>query len=197
MSISSQVTPRSVLRHRPLNSDNAPKEKPTVIRASRPTLTTKKMVPPVSCSPQKTTTLKKGSSPLHRTSIVFGMMVAIVAVLLGQLLIGWFMATWDDIHYGYPRTFQIDAFVGHEMSHTPSHFIALNLSGRIEIIELQGGDPSKTKMYLGPIITSPGADLVPVTLQFVDPHHTHHPDMLILFHDTHIVFHNMQNTFQL
>lgn len=196
MSASFQVTPKSVLRHRPLNSDNATKEKPTVIRASRPALTTKKIVPPVSCSPQKTTTLKKGSSPLHLTSLGIGMMVAIVAVLLGQLLLGWLGTTWDDLHYGRPRTFQIDAFVGHEMSHTSSHFIVLNLHGHIEILEQPGGDPTKTKIYLGPIITSPGADLVPGTLQFVDLHHTHHPDMLIVFQDTHVVFHNVQNTFQ-
>jgi len=128
MSASSQVTPRSVLRHRPLNSDNATKEKPTVIRASRPALTTKKIVPPVSCSPQKTTTLKKGSSPIHLTALGIGMMVAIVAVLLGQLLLGWLGTTWDDLHYGRPRTFQIDAFVGHEMSHTPSHSICMVIS---------------------------------------------------------------------
>lgn len=77
-----------------------------------------------------------------------------------------------------------------------SYAFTLNLHGHIEILEQPGGDPTKTKIYLGPIITSPGADLVPVTLQFVDPHHTHHPDMLIVFQDTHVVFHNVQNTFQ-
>ncbi len=123
-------------------------------------------------------------------------MVAIVAVLLGQLLLGWLGATWDDIHYGYPRTYQTDAFVGHEVGHTPSHFIVLNLRGRVEILELQGGDPTKTKMYLGPQIAGSGADLVPVTLKFVDPHHTHYPDMVVQFQGTQVVFHNVHGTFQ-
>ncbi len=34
----------------------------------------------------------------------------------------------------YPRTFQVDAVVGHNDSATnPSHFIAMNLNGRIEM----------------------------------------------------------------
>ncbi len=124
------------------------------------------------------------------------MIVALLAVLLGQMMLGWFGTTWDDLHYGRPRTFQTDAFVGHEVRHTPSHFIVFNLHGRIEILEQPGGDPTKTKIYLGPQITGPGADMIPVTLQFVDPHKTHHPDMLILFQGTQVVFHNVHETFQ-
>jgi len=124
------------------------------------------------------------------------MMVAIVAVLLGQLLLTWFTATWDDLHYGYPRTYQTDAFVGHEAGRTPSHFIVLNLHGRVEILELQGSDPTKTKIYIGPHITGPGAESVLVTLQFVDPYHTHHPDMVIQFQGTQVVFRNVHGTFQ-
>ncbi len=197
MPVSSPLTPKSVLRHRPLDSDNVIKEKPTVVRASRPPLTTKKIVsPPVSCSPQKTISIEKGSSHINLTSIGIGMMVAIVAVLLGQLLLTWFTATWDDLHYGYPRTYQTDAFVGHEAGRTPSHFIVLNLHGRVEILELQGSDPTKTKIYIGPHITGPGAESVLVTLQFVDPYHTHHPDMVIQFQGTQVVFRNVHGTFQ-
>jgi len=197
MPVSSPLTPKSVLRHRPLGSDNAPKEKPTVIRASRPALTTKKMVPPpVACSPQKIL-VKKGSSPINLTSIGIGMIVAIVAVLLGQLLLGWIGTTWDDLHYGYPRTYQTDAFTGGERGQAPSHFIALNLRGRIEILEQLGGDPTKTKVYLGPQIAGPGSDRVPVTLTFVDPHHTHSPDMVVQFQGTQVVFHNVHGNFQL
>ncbi len=197
MPVSSPLTPKSVLRHRPLDSDKITKEKPTVIRASRPPLTTKKIVsPPVSCSSQKTISVKKGSSHINLTSIGIGMMVAIVAVLLGQLLLTWFTATWDDLHYGYPRTYQTDAFVGHEAGRTPSHFIVLNLRGHVEILEQPGGDPTKTKIYLGPQITGNGADRVPVTLAFVDLHHTHHPDMVVLFQGTQVVFQNVHGTFQ-
>jgi hypothetical protein len=60
----------------------------------------------------------------------------------------------------------MDAFVGHEQGRTPSHFIALNVQGQMEIIELPGGDATHAKIYLGPRIYGPGADLVPVTLRF-------------------------------
>ena len=38
--------------------------------------------------------------------------------------------------------------------------------------------------------------MVPVTLQFVDPHHTHHPDMIVQFQGTQVVFHNVHGAFQ-
>jgi len=124
------------------------------------------------------------------------MLVALLAVLLGQALLAWCATTWDDLHYGRPRTFQSDAFVGHEPAHTPSNFIVLNLHGRVEIIELPGGDPTKAKIYLGPQITGPGADLVPVTMQFVPSQLAHHPDMLVQFQDTQIRFRNITGEFQ-
>ncbi|GHO90189.1 hypothetical protein KSF_002370 [Reticulibacter mediterranei] len=61
-------------------------------------------------------------------------------VVAGLQVFGWVQTTWDDFQYGQPRTFQTDAFVGHEMGRTPSHFIALNMQGQIEIIELPGSD---------------------------------------------------------
>jgi len=45
-------------------------------------------------------------------------------------------------------------------------------------------------------ITGPGADRVPVTLLFVDLHHTHHPDMVVQFQGTQVVFQNVHGTFQ-
>ena len=124
MPVSSPLTPRSALRHRPLvSSEEIPKERPKVTRASRPVLTTKEIVPPFVYSPSQKTVVKERCSRLNLTSIGIGMMVALAAVLIGQLLIGWASTTWDDLRYGRPRTFQVDAFVGHEAAQTPSHFI--------------------------------------------------------------------------
>ena len=197
MPVSSSLTPKSVLRHRPLtSSEETPKTLPMVTRASRPASKTKEMIPPFVCSPSQKTVVKKRRSHLNLTSLGIGMIVALVAVLLGQLVLSWFSTTWDDIHYGNPRTYQTDAFVGHEAGHMPSHFIVLNLHGRIEVIELSGGDPTKTKMYIGPQIAGVSADKVPVTVQFVDPHHTRLPDMLVQFQGTQVVFHNVHGVFQ-
>ena len=200
MPVASPLTPKSVLRHRPLFSDEAIHERPTVARASRPPQRTRtqETVPPFVCIRKAAVPHKK---TLHLSNILvpigMGMLVALLAVLLGQALLSWCATTWDDLHYGRPRTYQTDAFVGHEAGHTPSHFLVLNLHGHIEILELPGGDPTQTKLYLGPQIGGTGADLVPVTVQFLDPHHTHHPDMIVQFQGTQVLFHNVHGAFQL
>ena len=202
MSVHAPLTPKSVLRHRPLFSDKAIQAKPSVARASRASRSpqrtaTQEAVPPFVC-------IRKAAVPYNKTlhlsnilvPIGMGMLVALLAVLVGQALLSWCATTWDDLHYGRPRTFQMDAFVGHEPAHTPSHFLVLNLHGRIEILELLGGDPTHTKLYLGPQIAGAGAELVPVTVQFVPSQHPQHPDMLIVFQGTQLRFYNVNNGFQ-
>jgi len=196
MPVSSPLTPKSVVRHRPIASGKTTKQIPTVARASRPPQKTQEHVPPFVCA-SRTPRVKQRRSHLNLVSLGSGMMVAILAVLLGQLLMSWCSTTWDDLHYGRPRTYQTDAFTGSEPGTTPSHFIVLNLHGRIEVFELLGGDPTKTRVYLGPQIAEPGADMVPVTIEFVDSHRTHYPDMVLHFQETQVVFHNVHGTFQL
>ena len=76
MPVSSPLTPKSVLRHRPLDSfEGTPKTRPTVTRASRPTHKTKEIVPPLVCSPAQQIVLKKRRSRLNLTSLGIGMMV--------------------------------------------------------------------------------------------------------------------------
>lgn len=181
------LAPKSVITHRPLSPDVATEEPPRVARASRNQPTSPKR------PAGKQTPLRQH---LRLLSVAIGMFLMLSAVVLGQWLLGWGQTIWDDLHYGRPRTFQVDAFVGHETGTVPSHFIALNLHGQIEIIELPGGDPKQAKIYMGPRIYGPGADLVPVTLRFVDPTHTHHPDMLILFQNAQVEYHNIQGTFR-
>src|SRR5260370_17097177 len=108
-------------------------------------------------------------------------MLALWTVL--SLAVSWGSTTWNDLQYGRPRTFQVDAFVGqNEAGGTPSHFIALNLNGRIEVIEFPGGDGSKARIYLAPQLYGTDANLVPVTLSFADVNGNHRPDMIVHFH---------------
>jgi len=63
-----------------------------------------------------------------------GMIAMLALWALLTLAVSWWSVKWDDIQYGRPRTFQVDAVVGHNDSATnPSHFIAMNLNGRIEM----------------------------------------------------------------
>ncbi len=103
----------------------------------------------------------------------------------------WWTGVQDDWHYGTPRTFQIDARVGHGDSQTPSHFIAQNEHGHFYVIEVAGGDPSHTQIYVvGPTLQGDGADRVPITISFEDVNHDGKPDMVVQINDTHYVYIN-------
>jgi hypothetical protein len=116
-----------------------------------------------------------------------------VGIALFIMIIGWIgfsaLSTWwqikqDDWTYGQnPRTFQIDAVVGHSDSSTnPSHFIAMNLHGTILVIELPGGNASKARSYT--ITTLPGNSTnPPVKILFQDLNGDGKLDMFIQIGD--------------
>jgi len=109
----------------------------------------------------------------------------------------WWQVTQDDWHYGRPRTFQIDAVVGHHDSTAhPSHFIAINLNGHILIFEIPGGDAAKTEVYVGPTLIGQGQDLVPVTLKFQDVNGDGKPDMILVIGESTIVYLNTGSSFK-
>lgn len=88
-----------------------------------------------------------------------------VVLLIGlSALLSWWQLYQDDLHYGRPRTFQMDAVVGHgDSEKNPTHFIFLNLNRHVQIIEIPGGDSSRTRVYTGPVLFGDGQDLTPVT----------------------------------
>ena len=180
------LAPKSAVRYRPVDLDVATEEPPRITRASRTQPTSK--LPQLRRRPFS-------RQPRFLLPVGLGMILMLLVVIAGSVVLGWMQTASDDLRYGRPRTFQMDAFVGHETGSTPSHFIALNLQGQIEIIEIPGGDATHARMYIGPRIYGPGADLVPVTLRFVASAQPHHPDMLIVFQNTQVVFHNVNGTF--
>jgi len=103
---------------------------------------------------------------LHWTVFVgLTLLCMLVGFLVFSALATWWQHTQDSLHYGMPRTYQMDAVVGHQDSAAhPSHFIALNLGGHLSVMEMPGGDVSKTVIYAGPILYGLDADLVAVTL---------------------------------
>jgi hypothetical protein len=145
--------------------------------------------------PKQTTRPRARLHPMFFLGIGMLATLALIAVL--SIVTTWFTTTLDDLRYGRPRTFQIDAYVGHnESPGNPSHFLAINLHGRIEIMELPGGDASHARIYIGPQLYGSDADLIPVTLSFIDVNSDHKPDMIISFQGTHVVFINDQGGFR-
>jgi hypothetical protein len=107
----------------------------------------------------------------------------------------WWQTHTDDSDFGNPRTFQIDAVVGHGDSNSnPSHFIALNLKGEIVVLEMPGGNVKKAISY--PITTLPGNQgNPPVRLVFQDFDHDGRIDLLVQIGDppttiTYMLFNN-------
>ena len=124
------------------------------------------------------------------------MLIMILSWIALSAVGNWWQTTQDDWHYGRPRTFQTDAVVGHSDSkQNPSHFIAMNLNRHIIIIEIPGGDVSKSVAFNGPTLVGPGQDLTPATLTFQDVNHDGKLDMLLNIQGSQIVYLNQNGTF--
>jgi hypothetical protein len=148
-------------------------------------------------TPQPKQTTRRGFRLHPFVFLGVGMLATLALIAVLSIVTSWFTTTLDDLRYGRPRTFQVDAYVGHnEAPGMPSHFLAVNLHGRIEIIELPGGDASHARIYIGPQLYGSDADLIPVTLSFIDVNGDHKPDMIITFQGTHVVFINDQGGFR-
>ncbi len=119
---------------------------------------------------------RRGKHPLFYIGIC---LVIMVAFLTAYTIIPPAYQKWqDDRVYGYPRTFQIDANVGHAGT---EHFIALNNQGTIEVLEIPNypSPANQTRLYIIVRLTNQGADLVPATLSFPDINGDGKPDMQV------------------
>ena len=125
-------------------------------------------------------------------------MATMTALVIGLYSLGsWWQYVQDDWTYGMPRTYQTDAVVGHNHDSRahPSHFVAVNLKGHLEVFELPAGDPTKVRVFLGPTIVGTGADQVVVTISFADLDHDGTPDLILYYGDSEEVFSNKGGTF--
>src|SRR5258708_27362483 len=83
----------------------------------------------------------RGAHPLLYLGIGMLAMLALGTIL--SLAVSWGSTTLNDLQYGCPRTFQGDAFAGHnEARGTARPFIDLNLHGRMASICVPRGDGS-------------------------------------------------------
>jgi hypothetical protein len=156
--------------------------------------TAPKKLPRTSQPKARTFTLTQAHPLLY---LGLGMIAMLLLWTILSAVFAWVTITLDDLHYGRPRTFQMDAVVGHgDSPSNPSHFIALNLNRHIEIIEISGGDPSHTHLYSGPQLYGANDDLVPVTVKFVDVNGDHKPDMIITFAESRLVYINDGTSFR-
>lgn len=140
---------------------------------------------------QKVRGKQRGFHPLWWLGL--GMLAMLALWQAGLWASAWWQLHQQDSTYGRPRTYQCDAVVGHhdDAAH-PSHFLVLNLHAQVIIIELEAGDASHSRVYIGPRLYGSGADLVPVTLSFQDANGAGHPDMLLHVQGNVLVYRNEQ-----
>ena len=119
---------------------------------------------------------RQGKHPLFYIGIC---LVILVVFLTAYTLIPPAFQKWqDDRAYGYPRTYQTDANVGHGGM---EHFIALNNHGTIEVLEIPT-NPSPTnqpRLYIVTHFADQGADLIPATVSFSDVNQGGKLDMVV------------------
>lgn len=196
-----KITPKSGLRHRPIGA--VKDVVPITPRSSR--LKRKQREPhttgglPSTAQASSATSKPEAQSRPHAHPLVLvGLaMTATVILMIGlQLALSVATIAYNDLRFGRPRTFQLDAVVGHNDSAAhPTHLVAMNLQGHIEILEIPGGDASHARMLVGPTLSGDGADLVPVTVQLVDRQGNHHPDLLVQCGAVELWFKNEHGTF--
>jgi hypothetical protein len=183
--------PRSAIRYTTTN-------RTPVIRSGNRRYILHEIPPPQQTSPHPRLEETEPRQRRAHWSLIFGIgMIAMFSLwVLGNMFVNWWNVTQDDIHYGRPRTFQIDQRVGHNDEGTPSHFIAINLNRRIEVIEFPGGDAAHARVYFAMTLFGDGEDLAVVILNFKDVNGDGKPDMIVTVGDTHYVFINDSGQFR-
>ena len=132
--------------------------------------------------------------PLRRLhwSVIWslGIIFAIVVLFGGSHALAWWNDHQLDSTYGMPRTYQIDEVVGDgDSAKHPTHFVFLNLSGRVEIIEIPP-DASRARIYSGPTLYTDNASQTPVTADFQDVNGDGKVDMIVHIGDQSITYLN-------
>ncbi len=123
---------------------------------------------------------------VDRATLVIWLCIAFIVMIVGWWLLSW-VATWwqgvqDNLKYGSPRTFQADHYVGlGDSPDHPDHFIALNLHGVIEVLQITPRDPTKYAVYL---LASVGNDSTPASLSFWDTTGSGHMDVIVTIGDS-------------
>jgi len=122
--------------------------------------------------------------PRRKLHWLFFAGLALLIMLVGWTAINLFGTWWqthqDDVTYGTPRTFQLDAIVGHnnDSPTSPTHFIAENLHDKIIVVEIPAGDISKSRSYAITALAA-GSELTPVTIELRDVNADGRPDLLV------------------
>lgn len=132
------------------------------------------------------------------TTALAYLLLLIVGYLLLTPVFAWGQRRLDDIRYGFPRTTQLDGFVGHnESGGEPTHLVALNLRRQISVLEIPGGDPSKVQVLPGPYLVGADGEYVVPRLSLEDVTGDGNVDLLLQVREELVVYVNENGSFRL
>jgi len=135
----------------------------------------------------KKTRIMKPQRRFDRWTLITWLCIAIIVMGVGWFLFSkiadWWTGVHENIVYGTPfRTFQADQYVGlGDTPDHPDHFIALNLHGVIEVIQLNPLDRKKDAVY---VLANVGNDSTPASLSFRDTTGSGRIDVLVTIGDS-------------
>lgn len=194
---------RSAVRQ-PTNTRSAARQPSDTLRSARQ--------PARQTEPVRQTTQPRGAEKLRPQVQTQGRryhwlvpvgVIMIVTIACYLLLYGAWVGSksvYNNLTYGSDtRTSQLDVVVGdHDATTSPTHFIALNLHGTINIVEFPGGDVTHAKVFPGPHLLWSHADRAVVTLEAKDVNGDQKPDIVIHVQgDTDLLFHQTTANFVL
>lgn len=141
--------------------------------------------------------------PPYATSTRAPYLLTVVLCMIAIAMVANSLYTWgqiklDDLRYGRPRTMQLSAVVGHDDANgTPTQLIAMNLNRRVVVMEIPGGDVSKTRTLTGPYLFGANENLTPVTLRMAFVNQDRNQDLIVSAKDEEIIYINENGAFRL
>lgn len=133
---------------------------------------------------------------LAYATVILLALLAIYAVM-GNV-VSWAQGKADDLRYGTPRTFHMDAVVGHnDGAGTPTHLIAMNLNRQVIVLELPGGDAAQIRTLTGPYLFGANEDKTPVLMRLEDLNRDGSNDLIVTIKNEEIVYLNRDGEFKL
>lgn len=134
----------------------------------------------------------------HSLAYLVTGLLALLAIyaIMGNVM-GWAGGKIDDLRYGTPRTYQLDAVVGHDDGGgTATHLVALNLNRQVVVLELPGGDPSKIRTLTGPYLFGANEDKTPVLMRLEDVNRDGAKDLIVSIKNEELIYINRDGAFQ-
>lgn len=112
--------------------------------------------------------------------VATALVAAVVLYMVLSAIVGWGISKYDDVRYGTTRTYHTDEYMGIDDSATsPTHFVAMNINRQVVVMQIPGGDTSKTRIINGPYLFGSNEDRTPVILNFSDVNADGLKDMIV------------------